>query len=150
MAGATLDKPADHAAPAGGSAAPNYLNHTKGLKSWLFTLDHKRIGIMYLGGVSFGLLLGGLFALLLRTELLSPDDNFVMPNHWYNNMFTLHGAVMVFLFIIPGIPASLGNFILPMQLGAKDLALPRVNLLSLWLYWIGTLFFVGVLITMNL
>ncbi len=152
MAGGVVEKPADPAA--GGDVyrplAVNYINKFKGIGNWLITLDHKRIGIMYLGAVTFALLLGGLFAILLRTELLFPgtaaNPEVIASNDWYNKFFTLHGAVMVFLFIIPGIPASMGNFILPMQLGAKDLALPRVNLMSLWLYWIGTVFFIGVLV----
>lgn len=117
MAGGIVEKPAS-----GEVIHPkvHYLNASKGLKSWLVTLDHKRIAIMYLVAVSVALLLGGFWAVLLRTELLGPRD-MILSNDWYNRAFTLHGAVMVFLFIIPGIPASLGNFILPMQLGAKDL-----------------------------
>jgi len=105
--------------------------------------------VMYLCGVSFMLALGGAFALILRTMLLDPgttdQSGAAASNNLYNQMFTLHGAVMVFLFIIPGIPAAMGNFILPIQLGAKDLAFPRVNLLSWWLYMIGAVFFVMVL-----
>ncbi|MBZ0136432.1 MAG: cbb3-type cytochrome c oxidase subunit I [Planctomycetes bacterium] len=147
MAGGTVEEPSS-----GDVIHPkvHYLNATKGLKSWLVTLDHKRIAIMYLIAVSVALLLGGFWAVLLRTELLSPGGvgeqaNFVLSNDWYNKAFTLHGAIMVFLFIIPGIPASLGNFILPMQLGAKDLALPRINLFSWYLYIMGLIFFLGVL-----
>ncbi|MCF6228071.1 MAG: cbb3-type cytochrome c oxidase subunit I [Planctomycetes bacterium] len=136
-------------------APENYLTASRGLKSWLITLDHKRIGVMYLIAVCFSLLLGGAFVLILRLELLSPDQ--IIPlsetnsflgdyNQFYNKMFTLHGAVMVFMFVIPAIPAALGNFILPLQLGAKDLALPRINLLSFYLYVLGALFFVGVLV----
>ena len=141
MAGGTVEKPTS-----GVVIRPtiNYLNETKGLKNWLVTLDHKRIALMYLAAVTVALLLGGFWALVLRTELLGPQD-VILSNDWYNRAFTLHGAVMVFLFIIPGIPASLGNFILPMQLGAKDLALPRINLLSWYLYVIGLVFFLGVL-----
>ncbi|MCG3183001.1 MAG: Cytochrome c oxidase polypeptide I+III [Planctomycetes bacterium] len=141
MAGGIVEKPAS-----GEVIHPkvHYLNASKGLKSWLVTLDHKRIAIMYLVAVSVALLLGGFWAVLLRTELLGPRD-MILSNDWYNRAFTLHGAVMVFLFIIPGIPASLGNFILPMQLGAKDLALPRVNLMSWYLYVIGLVFFLAVL-----
>ena len=117
----------------------NYLTHDRGFKSWALTLDHKRIGLLYMIFVLTAFLLGGSFAVLLRTSLLT-------PNHWmfamdpasdakaklfYNNMFSLHGAVMVFMFIIPSIPAIFGNFVLPMQLGAKDVAFPRLNLLSL-------------------
>lgn len=116
----------------------SYLNETKGFLSWAFTLDHKRIGIMYLVSIFFFFLIGGLFALLLRTELLTPTKNFIDAKT-YNQFFTLHGAIMVFLVIIPGIPASLGNFVLPLQLGAKDVAFPRLNLLSYYIYLIGSL-----------
>ncbi|MFT5171278.1 MAG: cytochrome c oxidase subunit 1 [Candidatus Marinamargulisbacteria bacterium] len=120
----------------------NYVNFFKaktGLRSWLFTLDHKRIGIMYLFFVCASFGLGGLFAVALRLELLSPDKIIFNANQ-YNQLFTLHGAVMVFLFIIPSIPAALGNFILPIQLGAKDVAFPRLNLASLYIYVFGACF----------
>ena len=116
----------------------NYLNEKKGISSWLFTLDHKRIGVMYLVSIFFFFLIGGLFALLLRTELLTPGKN-IVDAKTYNQFFTLHGAIMVFLVIIPGIPASLGNFILPLQLGAKDVAFPRLNLISYYIYVFGSL-----------
>lgn len=116
----------------------NYLNEKKGFLSWAFTLDHKRIGVMYLVSVFFFFFIGGVFALLLRTELLKPTKTFIDPAT-YNQFFTLHGAVMVFLVIIPGIPASLGNFVLPLQLGAKDVAFPRLNLLSYYIYVFGSL-----------
>lgn len=148
MAGGVVEKPAG----AYGGSTKNYLNETRGIKNWLITLDHKRIALMYLVAVTSALLLGGFFAIALRTVLWDgavrdPQDLFLglRIEQMYNRYFTLHGAVMVFLFIIPGIPASLGNFVLPMQLGAKDLALPRLNLMSLYLYWIGAIFFVGVL-----
>jgi cytochrome c oxidase subunit 1 len=134
-----------HATPAGhtpgnrGPEADTYLTHGRGLLSWLFTLDHKRIGIMYLGAILASFFLGGLFAVLLRTELLSPGQT-IMTADTYNKMFTLHGAVMIFLFIIPGIPATLGNFVLPLMLGAKDVALPRLNLASFWLWLTGAIF----------
>jgi cytochrome c oxidase subunit 1 len=114
----------------------NYLTHDKGLLSWLLTLDHKRIGIMYLMCVMSAFGLGGIFALLVRTELLTPGRTIVSHDQ-YNQLFTLHGAVMVFLVIIPGIPAALGNFVLPLQLGAKDVAFPRLNLASWYLWVIG-------------
>jgi cytochrome c oxidase subunit I len=128
----------------------NYLNHSKGFISWALSLDHKRIGLMYMCGVLSAFALGGTFAILLRTSLLT-------PNHWmikddtqaklfYNNMFTLHGAVMVFLFIIPAVPTIFGNFLLPIMLGAKDVAFPRLNLLSFYLWCAGALFFSYVLI----
>lgn len=117
----------------------HYLNHGRGLVSWLTTLDHKRIGVMYLTSILAAFLLGGVFALLLRTELLTPQPT-IMKADTYNQMFTLHGAVMIFLFIIPGIPAALGNFVLPLMLGAKDVAFPRLNLASYYLWVVGALF----------
>jgi cytochrome c oxidase subunit 1 len=117
----------------------NYLNAQRGFWSWALTLDHKRIGVMYLVSIFFFFMLGGIFALLLRTELLNPVKTFV-DAQTYNQFFTLHGAVMVFMVIIPGIPASLGNFALPLQLGAKDVAFPRLNLMSYYIYVIGALF----------
>jgi len=116
--------------------------------SWLFTLDHKRIGLMYMTVVLGAFALGGAFAVALRTHLLWPHQDLTAQQaELYNNMFTLHGAVMVFMFIIPAIPAVLGNFILPLQLGAKDVAFPRLNLLSFHIYCIGGLFFVYVLLS---
>ncbi|MGE5571240.1 MAG: cytochrome c oxidase subunit I [Rhodospirillales bacterium] len=122
----------------GGQAAPNYLNASRGLKSWLFTLDHKRIGVMYLASVLAAFLIGGVFAMLIRMELLTPGPT-LMSAEAYNKAFTLHGIVMIFLFIIPSIPAALGNFALPLMLGAKDVAFPRLNLASYWLYLAGAL-----------
>jgi cytochrome c oxidase subunit 1 len=119
----------------------DYLVHGKGFLSWAFTLDHKRIGLMYLVSVLSAFVLGGVFALLIRTELLTPGRTIMGPNT-YNQMFTLHGAVMVFLVIIPGIPAALGNFVLPLQLGAKDVAFPRLNLASFHLWVLGAIFLV--------
>ena len=123
------------------STESNYLTATHGLKSWLFTLDHKRIGLIYLVGVLFFFLAGGTFALVLRTELLTPEGGDFISAVTYNKMFTLHGAVMVFLVIIPSVPAALGNFLLPLMVGAKDVAFPRLNLLSFWIYTLGSMFF---------
>ena len=120
----------------------NYLNENKGIKSWLFTVDHKRIGLMYLLSVIVAFIFGGLLAVLLRLELFTPDTLF-LTNKQYNQVFTLHGAVMIFLFIIPSIPASLGNFFLPLQIGAKDVAFPKLNLLSLYIYVFGSIFTVA-------
>ena len=126
----------------------NYLTHGRGILSWLFTVDHKRIGIMYMILVCGAFFLGGVFAVALRTHLLTPHNDLTPEQgNLYNNMFTLHGAVMVFMFIIPAIPAILGNFVLPMMLGAKDVAFPRLNLLSWWCYVIGGGFFVYVLLS---
>ena len=121
---------------------PDYLNTHKGqplgarIKSWMFTLDHKRIGAMYLTGILISLILGGVFALLIRTELWTTGKQLVEQDT-YNKFFTLHGAVMVFLVIIPGIPAALGNIIMPIQLGAPDVAFPRLNLASFYLWCSG-------------
>lgn len=109
------------------------------VKSWAFTVDHKKIGIMYLGSILGAFILGGIFALLLRIELLTPDK-ILFTAKQYNQVFTLHGVLMTFVFIVPSIPASLGNFILPLQLGAKDVAFPRLNLFSFYLYVIGGVF----------
>ncbi len=117
----------------------NYLTYPRGLRCWLLTLDHKRIGVMYLVSVAAALVLGLLFALLMRTELIAPGRT-IMGEDTYNRVFTVHGAVMIFLVVIPGIPAVLGNFFLPLMLGAKDVAFPRLNLASLYLWWIGALF----------
>ncbi len=131
-------------APAPTGAAKNYLNAEKGIWSWLTTVDHKRIGIMYLASVMAAFGLGGFFALLLRLKLLMPGSFLLTPDQ-YNEAFTLHGAVMVFLFIIPSIPATLGNFFLPMMIGAKDVAFPKLNLLSLYIYWIGSVMALSVI-----
>ncbi len=124
----------------------NYLTHTRGILSWLFTLDHKRIGVNYLVCVLTSFFFGGVFALLVRTELLAPGKTIVEQDR-YNEFFTLHGAIMVFLVIIPSVPAALGNFVLPIMLGAKDVAFPRLNLMSWWLWVTGAIFFVGSLFT---
>ena len=114
----------------------NYINNKSGILSWIFTVDHKRIGIMYLAFILFSFLIGGLLALALRIELMSPEK-ILFTAREYNQVFTLHGAVMVFLFIVPSIPASLGNFFLPIMLGAKDVAFPKLNLASCcWCYFL--------------
>src|SRR3982751_3551716 len=114
----------------------NYLTSPKGLKSWLTTIDHKRIGIMYLAWVLTAFLAGGILALFVRLELLTPKQT-IMTAETYNRFFTLHGAIMVFLFIIPSIPGSLTNFVLPLMLGAKDVAFPRLHLASFYLWVVG-------------
>ncbi len=110
----------------------NYLNNGHGLKSWLLTKDHKRIAILYLISVSFFFIVGGIFALLIRVNLLSPSGVFTPDT--YNRLFTAHGVIMVFLFLVPAVPAILGNFLLPIMIGAKDLAFPKINLLSWYIY----------------
>jgi cytochrome c oxidase subunit 1 len=122
----------------------SYLTCTRGLKSWIVTLDHKRIGVMYLAGILASFLLGGIMALVIRAELFTPDKAFLTEDK-YNELFTLHGAVMTFLFIIPSIPAALGNFLLPIMLGAKDVAFPRMNLASFYLWVGGAIFFLAAL-----
>jgi len=107
----------------------NYLNAEYGLKSWLLTKDHKRIALMYLGAVTFFFFIGSLYAMAIRLELLTPQGD-LMQSSTYNKTFTQHGIIMVFFFLIPSIPATLGNFLIPMMIGAKDLAFPRLNLLS--------------------
>ncbi len=125
--------------PSPASEAPllvrrTYLNAPDtGLRSWLLTLDHKRIGVMFLIATTVAFILGGIFALLIRIELLTPGPT-IMDAMTYNRMFTLHGVVMIFLFMIPAIPSGFGNFLLPIMLGAKDVAFPRLNLLSFYLY----------------
>ncbi len=120
-----------------GYATRNYLNlPATGLRSWLRTLDHKRIGVMFLVAVSVAFALGGFFALLIRLELLTPGPT-VMDAMTYNRVFTLHGVIMIFLFMIPAIPSGFGNFLLPIMLGAKDVAFPRLNLLSFYIYLAG-------------
>jgi cytochrome c oxidase subunit 1 len=118
---------------------PNFLSTPTGLKSWFLTLDHKRIGLMYLFAIMFFFMVGGVFAVLLRLELLSPGKD-IMEAETYNQFFTLHGAIMIFLFIIPSIPAALGNIVLPLMIGAKDVAFPRLNLASWYIYIFGALF----------
>src|SRR4051794_22834478 len=107
----------------------NYLTSPKGWKSWVFTLDHKRIGLLYLFSVLTFFLVGGIFAILIRLELFSPGRT-IMGAETYNKVFTYHGTIMVFMVIIPMVPAAIGNFVLPLMLGAKDVAFPRLNLLS--------------------
>lgn len=117
---------------------PNYLTGEKGFMSWWMTIDHKRLGLMYSLSILSFFVIGGFFALLVRTELIAPGKTIMGPED-YNVAFTLHGAIMIFLFIVPGIPATLGNFMLPLMIGAKDVAFPRLNRLSYWIYVCGAL-----------
>ena len=123
----------------GRTPATHYLNVSYGIRSWLFTRDHKRIALLYLASVTLMFLVGGSFAAMVRLELLTPAGDLFQADT-YNKIFTLHGIVMVFFFLIPGIPAVLGNFLVPMMIGAKDLAFPRLNLLSWYLFNLGALF----------
>jgi cytochrome c oxidase subunit 1 len=123
----------------------HYLNWTYGVRSWLLTTDHKRIGILYMISVTFFFFLGGAAAFLFRLDLLTPGAD-LMTSDNYNKAFTLHGVLMVFFFLIPAIPGAIGNFVIPLMIGAKDLAFPRLNLASWYVYMIGGLFTVAVLI----
>jgi cytochrome c oxidase subunit 1 len=117
----------------------NYLTASHGIKSWLLTKDHKRIGLLYLFTITLFFFLGGAFATLIRIELITPQGG-IVSSETYNKLFTMHGVAMIFFFLIPSIPATLGNFFLPMMIGARDLAFPRINLLSWYLLVIGGLF----------
>ena len=117
-------------------ASANYLNVEHGLKSWLLTLDHKRIAILYLVSVSFFFLVGGVLAMAIRMQLLTPGGE-MMASDTYNKVFSMHGITMVFFVLIPAVPAVLGNFLIPMMLGARDLAFPKLNLFSWYCYMLG-------------
>ena len=126
------------------AARESYLNVAHTVKSWALTTDHKRIGILYLVTTIFGLALGGVFALVLRTEHLSPGPT-IVDAYTYNRLFTMHGIVMVWLFMIPSIPTAFGNFLLPIMIGAKDVAFPRLNLLSYYIYLVGSIWVLAAL-----
>jgi cytochrome c oxidase subunit 1 len=133
----------------GGDAGTNYLTAKKGLLSWLLTVDHKRIGLMYFIATTTFFAVGGLLALVLRVELFNPGTDFLNATS-YNKVFTLHGAIMTFLFLVVVIPASLGNFLLPLMIGAKDVAFPKLNLASFHIYILGALFFLWTVIAGSL
>jgi len=117
----------------------NYLNADYGWRSWLFTLDHKRIALLYMVSITFFFVIGGFFAVLMRIHLIEPQGALVQPET-YNKLFTLHGVIMIFFFLVPSIPTVLGNFLIPLMIGARDLAFPRLNLLSWYIYIVGGLF----------
>ncbi|HSK71686.1 MAG TPA: cbb3-type cytochrome c oxidase subunit I, partial [Pyrinomonadaceae bacterium] len=123
----------------------NYLTNGYTIKSWLLTKDHKRIAIMYLIVVTIFFMVGGLYAASIRLELLTPESD-LFETATYNKVFTHHGIIMVFFFLIPAIPAILGNFLIPLMIGAKDLAFPKVNLLSWYIYMVGGAFTVWALL----
>src|SRR5580698_7290452 len=114
----------------------NFLNKENGLLSWLLTGDHKRIATLYLISITFFFAIGGSLAGLIRLELLTPQSD-LMAADTYNKVFTMHGVVMVFLFLVPSVPATIGNFLIPLMVGARDLAFPKINLLSWYLYLVG-------------
>ena len=115
---------------------PTFMRSELTLRSWALTTDHKRIGVLFLGATTLMLAIGGAFALALRIEHLTPGPTIVDANT-YNRLFTMHGVVMVFLFMIPAIPGAFGNFLVPLMIGARDVAFPRLNLLSFYLYLLG-------------
>ncbi len=133
------------------SAAPalepkeHYLNVNYGIRSWLLTTDHKRIALLYMMSITFMFFVGGAFATIIRLELMTPAGDLVTADT-YNKMFTMHGIVMIFFFLIPSVPAVLGNFLVPMMIGAKDMAFPKINLLSWYLYSTGAIIMLYVII----
>ena len=124
----------------------NYLTNGYGVKSWLLTVDHKRIAILYLISITLMFFIGGSLAVGIRLELATPEGD-LFQAETYNKVFTMHGVMMVFFFLIPAIPAVLGNFLIPIMIGAKDLAFPKLNLLSWYLYVIGALFALYAMVT---
>src|SRR5579863_10431268 len=120
----------------------NYLSKEKGILSWLLTGDHKRIAMLYLISITFFFFIGGSLAALIRLELLTPQSD-LMAMDTYNKVFTMHGVIMVFFFLVPSVPATIGNFLIPMMVGAKDLALPKINLLSWYLYIVAGFMAIG-------
>src|SRR5438105_140142 len=123
----------------------NYLTEGHTLKSWLLTTDHKRIGLLYLYSIIFFFLIATAAAALIRIELLTPPGDMVASDT-YNKLFTLHGVLMVWFFLIPSIPAVLGNFVIPMMIGARDVAFPKLNLLSWYLFMAGGFLALGAII----
>ncbi len=117
----------------------NYLTENYGIWSWLLTRDHKRIGLLYMVAVTFFFFVGGAAATLMRLELMTPQGDLVQPET-YNKLFTLHGIMMIFFFLVPAVPSVLGNFLIPLMVGARDLAFPKLNLASFYLYFIGGTF----------
>jgi cytochrome c oxidase subunit 1 len=124
--------------PAPATPRRSYLTEETTVLSWLNTRDHKRVGLMYLAALVLALFLGGVFAMILRIELLTPDRTIIGPVA-YNRLFTLHGVVMIFLFLVPAVPSAFGNFMVPLMIGARDVAFPRLNLLGFYLYLAGGL-----------
>jgi cytochrome c oxidase subunit 1 len=123
----------------------NYLNADYNIWSWLFTTDHKRVAILYLLSVTFYFFIGGAAAVLFRLELMTPRGDLVLPET-YNRLFTLHGIVMIFFFLIPAVPSVLGNFLLPLMIGARDVAFPRLNLASWYIFTLGGLFTIAAIL----
>jgi cytochrome c oxidase subunit 1 len=128
-----------HASTAHGNDEVNYLNWKTGIWSWLSSTDHKRICFLYLFAIMIFFVSGGIAALVMRTELAFAGPTIIKDPHLYNILFTMHGVFMIFLFVVPGIPATLGNFLIPLMIGAKDVAFPRLNLFSFYVYVMGAI-----------
>jgi len=133
MSTATMDL---HDSPIESSV--NYLNAGHGIRSWLLTKDHKRIGLLYLATITLNFMIGGAAAVLMRLNLIEPQGALVEPST-YNKLFSIHGIIMVFFFLVPSIPATLGNFCIPLMIGARDVAFPKLNLLSWYIFVTGSL-----------
>jgi len=123
----------------------SFFEEKKGLFLWIFSTDHKRIGLLYFYSLSSFFLVGVLLGLLMRLELISPGET-IMAAKTYNQVFTLHGVIMIFLFLIPSVPAVFGNIFLPIMIGTDDVAFPKINLLSWWLYVLGGIFALSTLV----
>jgi cytochrome c oxidase subunit 1 len=123
----------------------NFLNESFTLRSWLFTKDHKRIAILYAVAITFFFMIGGIAATIIRLELLTPAADLVSSDT-YNRLFSMHGIVMVWFFLVPSVPTTFGNFLIPMMIGAKDMAFPRINIASWWVYLLGAGFTVAMLV----
>ena len=124
----------------------HYLNDNYGIRSWLLTKDHKRIAILYLVSITFFFFIGGLFAALIRLHLITPEGALFQADT-YNKMFTMHGVNMIFFFLVPSVPATLGNFLVPLMVGAKDLAFPKINLMSWYIYIAGAIFSLAAMVS---
>ena len=148
MTTVTLEKDIGHGSDHSHGEEVDFYRAKRGIWSWMTTVDHKRIGIMYLVGTLLGFFAAGVLALIFRADLMTPNSE--LGRDVYNKLFTLHGAIMVFIFIIPAIPAALGNFFLPLMLGAKDVAFPRLNLLSFYIWVAGLLILLLAIIVGNL
>jgi cytochrome c oxidase subunit 1 len=144
----TVSMTPDYTAPGEPLSKPtrSYLNVSFTVKSWLLTLDHKRIALLYLISMTMFFIVGGTFATVMRLELATPQGDLVGPDT-YNKLFTMHGVTMVFFFLIPSVPATLGNFLVPIMIGARDLAFPRINLASWYLFVIGGAFTLAAMIS---
>jgi cytochrome c oxidase subunit I len=123
----------------------DYLNVSYSVRSWLLTTDHKRIALLYLVAITLFFFVGGSAAVLMRLNLMTPDGGLVQAET-YNKLFTMHGVIMIFFFLIPSIPTVLGNFLIPMMIGARDLAFPRLNLASWYIYMLGGVFALSALV----